>query len=149
MKACFPVAQDRGLDSPVHPNFGSAPMFLIVDTATKSTRAIASPELDGPQERCRSFTALAGEKIDMVIASGIGAGALERLRAAQIPAYRTAQPTARAALRAIGGGSLPPVLAEAKASCAGGAGGGGGCAGHAHQDGSGAAHKCRGGCGGG
>ena len=31
MKICFPVAENKGLESPVYNHFGSAPMFLLVD----------------------------------------------------------------------------------------------------------------------
>ncbi len=112
MKACFPVAHDRGLESRVYPHFGSAPMFLIVDTETKATRAIANPECEHAHGRCHPLDVLADEKIDLVVVSGIGAGALDGLRAAHIPTYHTARGTAGEALDAIARGALPPVLAE-------------------------------------
>jgi predicted Fe-Mo cluster-binding NifX family protein len=118
MKACFPVARDRGLESRVYPHFGSAPMFLVVDTETKATRAIANPECEHAHGRCHPLDVLADEAIDLVVVSGIGPGALDRLRAAGIRAYHTARGTAGEALEAIAGGALPPVLPED--SCASG-----------------------------
>lgn len=112
MKACFPVAHDRGLESRVFPHFGSAPMFLVVDSETKSTRAIANPECEHGHGRCHPLDVLADEKVDLVVVSGIGPGALDRLRAKGIPAYHTTRGTAGEALEAIARGALPPVLPE-------------------------------------
>ena len=45
MRICIPIDKDLGLDSPICGHFGSAPFFLIADTAprlyaTASTRAL-------------------------------------------------------------------------------------------------------------
>jgi predicted Fe-Mo cluster-binding NifX family protein len=110
MRACFPVAHDRGLESRVYPHFGSAPMFLIVDTETKAIRAVVNPECGPAHGRCHPMDVLAGEKIDLVVVSDIGPGALDRLRVAGIRTYRTARSTVGEALDAIARGALPPVL---------------------------------------
>ncbi len=34
MKICFPVQENEGLGSRVYNHFGSAPMFIVVDTET-------------------------------------------------------------------------------------------------------------------
>lgn len=114
MKACFPVAVDRGLESRVHPHFGSAPAFLVVDTETKATRAIANAFRGHGHGhgRCHPLDVLAGEGVDLVVVSGIGAGALDRLRAAGIAAYHTGRATVGEALDAIARRALPPVLPE-------------------------------------
>jgi predicted Fe-Mo cluster-binding NifX family protein len=110
MKACIPVADDRGLESRVYPHLRSAPMFLVVDTETKSTRAVANPEWGAAQRRCHPLDVLADEKLDLVVVTGIGTGALDRLHAAGIRVYQTARRTAGEALDAIARGALPPVL---------------------------------------
>jgi predicted Fe-Mo cluster-binding NifX family protein len=112
MRACFPVAHDRGLESRVYPHFGSAPMFLIVDIESKATRTVANPECEHAHGRCHPFDVLADEKIDAVVVSGIGPGALDRLREARIAVYHTSRGTVSEALDAIARGALPPVLAE-------------------------------------
>jgi predicted Fe-Mo cluster-binding NifX family protein len=112
MKACFPIAHDRGLESRVYPHFGSAPMFLIVDAETKATHVVANPDREHEHGRCHPFDVLAGQKIDAVVVGGIGPGALERLREVRIAVYRTARATVGDALDAIARGALPPVLAE-------------------------------------
>jgi predicted Fe-Mo cluster-binding NifX family protein len=112
MRACFPVAHDRGLESRVYPHFGSAPTFLLVDSEAKSIRAIANPECEHAHGRCHPLDVLAGEEIDLVVVSDIGAGALDRLRDARIAVYHTARGTLGEALEAIARGALPPVLPE-------------------------------------
>ena len=35
MKICFPVEKDEGIESQVYNHFGSAPVFIMVDTEGK------------------------------------------------------------------------------------------------------------------
>ena len=44
MKVCFPVQQDEGLASSVYSHFGSAPLFIVVDTDTNEASAIANQD---------------------------------------------------------------------------------------------------------
>jgi predicted Fe-Mo cluster-binding NifX family protein len=150
MKACFPVAHDHGLESRVHPHLRSAPMFLVVDTETKATRAVVNPARGPAHGRCHPLDVLAAERLDLVVMTGIGMGALDRLHAAGIRVYRTARSTVGEALDAIACGALPPVLSgDAFATALGRRRGGhharhghrpGGCQGHAP-------HRFRGGHG--
>jgi len=133
MKACFPVAHDRGLDSVVHPHFGSAPFFLVVDSETRTSRAIPNPERERAHGMCNPVEALAGEGIDAVVVSGIGPGALDRLQTARIAAYQTPRATVGEALEAIARGALPPVLAGCESHGTGRGHGCGGGHGHRHQ----------------
>jgi predicted Fe-Mo cluster-binding NifX family protein len=108
-------------------------MFLIVDTDTKATRAVANPKREQADERCLPLDFLAIEKIDVVVVSAIGRGALGRLSAASIAAYHGAHGTAGQVLDAVVRGDLLPVLPED--TCGGKAGPHGiGCQGHG-QDG--------------
>ncbi|HEX9050348.1 MAG TPA: NifB/NifX family molybdenum-iron cluster-binding protein [Anaeromyxobacter sp.] len=148
MKACFPVAHDRGLESRVYPHLGSAPWFLLVDTETRATLAIANPERGSAHGRCHPLDVIADEKLDLLVVSGIGGGALDRLRAAGVRVYHTARATVGEALDAIARGALPPVVPGD--ALAGGFGRRRG-PGHAHHGrrgaGHGPHHGCRGGCG--
>ena len=40
MKICFPVQQNNGLDSAVYNHFGSAPVFVVVDTHSNNIASI-------------------------------------------------------------------------------------------------------------
>ena len=112
MRACLPINDDRGLESRIYPHFGAAPMFLIVDTATKEARAIENPQREHAPERCLPLDLLLEEKIDVVVVGAIGAGALEKLSEAGVAAYHATHGTAGEMLDAVVGGALFPVLAE-------------------------------------
>ena len=36
MKVCFPVQKNEGVESTVYNHFGSAPLFVLVDTAANT-----------------------------------------------------------------------------------------------------------------
>jgi predicted Fe-Mo cluster-binding NifX family protein len=112
MKLCFPVAHDRGLDSHIHPHFGSTPIFLVVDTETGATRSIANGSCEHEHGHCDPLAALAGADVNAIVVSGIGAGALERLRAADVDVYFSGPMTVATALAAIRGRVLRPMRPE-------------------------------------
>jgi predicted Fe-Mo cluster-binding NifX family protein len=99
-------------------------MFLVVDTETKVTRAVPNPECGPAHARCHPLDVLADEKLDLVVVSGIGTGALHRLHAAGLRVYHTPRATAGEALDAIARGVLPPVITGDAFSAAVGHGGG-------------------------
>ena len=45
MKMCIPVSEVRGLESPVHGHFGSAPAFLAVDSETMAVETLSNGDL--------------------------------------------------------------------------------------------------------
>lgn len=112
MKACLPIAHDLGLESRVHPHFGTAPMFLIVDTDTRAAHAVENPKREDEHGRCLPLDLLVEEGVDVVVVNGIGAGALGRLSAARIVAYHGPHGTAGEVLDAVVSGALLPVLPE-------------------------------------
>ena len=123
MKICFPATRDLGLDSPVSRHFGSAPLFVLVDTASREARALPNARAAHEHGACRPLDGLAGEEFDAVVVGGIGPGALERLRAAGITVLRAGAPTVRGCLDEIARGEEREVaLADA-------------CASHAHEHG--------------
>jgi predicted Fe-Mo cluster-binding NifX family protein len=110
MKICMPIDQDRGLQSPVCAHFGSAPLFLLVDTETGTCRAIANQNQHHGHGMCAPLASLQGEAIDGMVVGGIGGGALNKLRAAGIRVYLSTEPTAKATLTALGAGTLREVM---------------------------------------
>jgi len=72
MKLCFPVAADQGMESSIYGHFASAPLFLIVDTATGQSKAIANCDPANPYHGCNPFSALKGESLDGIVVGGIG-----------------------------------------------------------------------------
>lgn len=88
MKVCFPVQQDEGINSKVYGHFGSAPLFIVVDTDTNSVSTIQNGDREHVHGACNPMKALNNQKIEAVVVAGIGAGALSRLNQLGIHVYR-------------------------------------------------------------
>jgi predicted Fe-Mo cluster-binding NifX family protein len=88
MKIAFSSMQDQGLDSPVHNHFGSAAIFVIVDTDGDRFNVQSNPDQDHEHGNCQPLAALGGTQVDAVVVGGIGGGALRKLIASGIKAYR-------------------------------------------------------------
>ncbi len=107
MNICIPITDDHGLESPVCAHFGSAPAFLLVDTASGALRAIPNGNQHHAHGQCSPLASLEGERIDAMAVGGIGAGAMSRLAAAGIPVHLTEHATVRETVTALLAGSLP------------------------------------------
>ncbi|NJD55045.1 MAG: diguanylate cyclase [Nitrospirae bacterium] len=106
MKFCFPIQNDRALDSEVYGHFGSAPAFMIVDTAAEAVETIGNADQHHAHGTCSPFRALGGRDIDCVIVGGIGPGALNKLSQAGIRVYRASARTVRENLDLFSAGNL-------------------------------------------
>jgi len=132
MNLCIPVTADRGLESPVSGHFGSAPLYLLVDSETRATRTLSNARAVHEHGACRPLDALAGERIDAFLVGGIGAGAIMKLQSAGIRVFRATAPTASVCLDAF----LRNELEDMDPA--------GACAGHGHDHGHGAGLPSRG-----
>ncbi|HYA87405.1 MAG TPA: NifB/NifX family molybdenum-iron cluster-binding protein [Nitrospirota bacterium] len=124
MKLCFPVQHDEGIESKVHNHFGSALLFMVVDNETNSMEMIRNGDLHHVHGACNPLKAIDNIKIDVVIASGIGAGALSRLNQLGIRVYRASQPTIKENIALFNTTQLSEYALK---SCCGGHGLGGTC----------------------
>lgn len=79
MKICFPVLKADGLESEVYGHFGSAPVFLFVETDGNNVTIINNKDQHHAHGACNPMKALDNQKVDAVVVGGIGAGALSRL----------------------------------------------------------------------
>jgi len=109
MNICFPVIEDKGLESPVSAHFGSAPLFLILDTDTGNTRPIPNRNAHHSHGMCQPLASLAGEHIDGMVVGGIGMGALMRLQAANVQVFLAEHATVQDAMTAFRAGHLREV----------------------------------------
>jgi len=125
MKICFPVEQDNGLESPVYGHFGSAPMFLAVDTETRQVTPLINPDQQHQHGACNPLRALGGDQYDGIVVTGIGGGALHGLLRMGIKVYRAAGGTIGANVELFAQGALPELTPQ---QTCGGHGHGGGCA---------------------
>jgi predicted Fe-Mo cluster-binding NifX family protein len=124
MKVAFPVQQDAGLDSVVFGHFGSAPWFLVVDTATLAVVSVKNRDEHHAHGACNPTRALGEERVDTVVVGGIGAGALAGLSRMGISVHRSQAATVRENLALLASPGLPPI---AQQGTCGGHGAGGDC----------------------
>lgn len=112
MNICIPIQEDKGLESPVSAHFGSAPLFMIVNTESGSCRAVSNRNLNHGHGMCQPLLSLSGENLEGMIVSGIGRGALSKLQAANIRVYLSELPTVSATLAAFKAGILKRVTPQ-------------------------------------
>lgn len=128
MKVCFPVAQNHGLESRVFNHFGSAPMFLIVETDSRTVAEVVNRDLNHQHGTCRPLRALGGQAVDAIAVGGIGAGALAGLMQAGLKVYQAKTGTIAANLESFVQQELPELTMQQV------------CGGHGHGHGHG--HGC-------
>lgn len=93
MKVCIPVEENKGLESVAYNHFGSAPFFLIYDLDKEEMKVIENGDLNHQHGMCQPLKALGGEKVDAILVSGIGAGALSKLNNSGVKAYKVTEGT--------------------------------------------------------
>lgn len=125
MKICFPVQNDKGMDSTVYNHFGSAPVFVVIDTEKASVASVINRDQHHVHGACNPLKALDGHQVDAVVVGGIGAGALTRLNQAGITVHRSQAETVRENVALFAEKRLPELSVQ---GCCGGHGSGGGCA---------------------
>jgi predicted Fe-Mo cluster-binding NifX family protein len=58
MKLCFPVEKDEGMESVVFGHFGSAPMFIIVDSEHGDIKAVNNADVQHEHGMCHPLKAI-------------------------------------------------------------------------------------------
>lgn len=125
MKICFPVPQDEGLESNIYGHFGSAPLFVVVDTELRETKAVSNHSQPHAQGACQPLETLEGEQVDAIVVSDIGSDALQGLNRAGLKVYQALGVTIADNIVCLEQEGLPEYAVDH------------GCAGHGH------AHGCR------
>ena len=125
MRIAFPVQHDLGIESVVFNHFGSAPAFLIVDSATNAATSVANRDQQHEHGACNPMRALDGRQVDAVVVGGIGGGALAGLNRMGITVHRSAAVTIKENLALLAADALAVI--EPQGTCAG-HGKAGGCA---------------------
>ncbi|HEN20598.1 MAG TPA: diguanylate cyclase [Desulfobacteraceae bacterium] len=123
MQIAFPVQENKGLESQVYGHFGSAPVFVIVDTDNNSVRTINNNDLGHDHGRCQPMKALGGSIVNAVAVGGIGGGALQGMNDLGIKVFRAVEGSIADNLELIKTGRCPEFLMNMT------------CAGHSHNGG--------------
>lgn len=132
MNICFPVEKNDGLSSAVYNHFGSAPIFLVVDSVSREVAEVINRDLHHAHGQCQPLRALGGKNVDVVVVGGIGGGALNGLNRSGIQVFRADAGSVEANLDKLIAGALPALTINH--TCGGhdhGHGHGHGC-GHSH-----------------
>lgn len=112
MKICFPTQSNEGLDSKIFGHFGSAPVFLVVDTESGGITNQVNRDLHHTHGQCQPLRALSGQSVDAIIVGGIGAGALRGLNRAGLKVYRSLGTTIANDLACLASEELPELTPE-------------------------------------
>jgi predicted Fe-Mo cluster-binding NifX family protein len=88
MNVCFPVTTDAGMESTIYGYFASAPLFLIVDTATRQASVVANCNPADPFAGCNPFSALSGRQLDGIVVGGIGDDAVRAMNICGFKIYQ-------------------------------------------------------------
>jgi predicted Fe-Mo cluster-binding NifX family protein len=124
MKICFPVAENKDMNSIVYNHFGSAPEFVIVNTDTNRVLTVGNKDQHHAHGACNPIMALNGEEVDAIVVGGIGAGALSKLNQKGIRVFQARETTISENIELLKNGSL---LQFAPHHTCSGHGHGGGC----------------------
>jgi len=117
MRIAFPVQDDVGIESVVYGHFGSAPVFVIVETETNAVASVSNRDQHHAHGACNPMRALDNQRVDAVVVGGIGAGALAGLNRMGITVRRSKAATIRENLELHGSDGLPVI--EPHGTCAG------------------------------
>jgi predicted Fe-Mo cluster-binding NifX family protein len=121
MKVCFPAQRNEGVESRVYNHFGTAPVFVVVDTETNEVSMIINRDQHHAHGSCNPVRALGDHKVDAIVVGGIGGGALRGLNQAGILVYQALGKTVRDNLELFNEERLPQF--QPGHVCAGHAGG--------------------------
>jgi predicted Fe-Mo cluster-binding NifX family protein len=107
MKACFPVLKPEGLESEVCGHFGSAPAFIVVETDSNHITTIQNTDQHHSHDACNPMKALNNQKVDAIIVSGIGGGALNRLNQLGVKVFHAQASTVKENIAMLKTHTLP------------------------------------------
>ncbi len=93
MKVCIPIEENKGIESVAYNHFGTAPIFLIYDSEREEIKVIENGDLNHSHGMCQPLKALGGEKVDVILVGGVGAGVLMKLNNQGIKVYRVEKDT--------------------------------------------------------
>ena len=112
MKVCFPVQKDEGVESQVYDHFGSAPVFIVVETEAKDVQRVDNSDQHHVHGACNPVMALGGQKVDALVVGGIGGGALVKLNAMGVKVYEAASRTVKENLELLKGNKLQELTMD-------------------------------------
>lgn len=110
MKVCFPVQENKGLDSQVFGHFGSAPGFVVVDMSTNELTMINNSDQIHEHGACNPVAGLGGHQVDAIVVGGIGGGALQKLNRAGMRVFKSQDGTIGENIELLRASTLPEYM---------------------------------------
>jgi predicted Fe-Mo cluster-binding NifX family protein len=107
MKVCFPVVKTEGMESIVYGHFGSANAFVVIDTEAKNIVTIKNKDKHHAHGMCNPLMAFDGNKVDVIVVEGIGAGALMKLNNLGIRVHKALARSVRKNIELLNSKQLP------------------------------------------
>lgn len=123
MRVCFPVEIERGMESEVYGHFGSAPVFVIVETRNNNMTTINNKDEHHAHGACNPLKKFNNHQVDALVVAGIGMGALNILNQSGIKVFHVQARTVRENVALMKAGNLPEFTPQH--TCAGHDQGGG------------------------
>ncbi len=84
---CIPAEGTEGLSAPVSGHFGRCSYFAIHNDQTGETTTVANGNTHDEHGQCRPLESIEGLGVNVVLAGGMGRGAVSRLNAAGIDVF--------------------------------------------------------------
>jgi predicted Fe-Mo cluster-binding NifX family protein len=109
MRICIPTETDSGFDARVHGHFGSAPIFTIFVTETRTLEFVNNPNHQHIHGTCKPLNALHGTHVDVVVSIGMGLRAVHELKEGGIKAFRAKGTTVQEVIRNYEAGALEEI----------------------------------------
>lgn len=125
MKVCFPVEIEQGMKSEVYGHFGSAPVFIIVETENNKITTINNNDQHHEHGACNPLKKFNSRQVDALVVGGIGTGALNILNQSGIKVFKAQAPTVHENVALLKAGNLTEFSSQHT------------CAGHGHSGGCG------------
>ncbi|MDD5617656.1 MAG: NifB/NifX family molybdenum-iron cluster-binding protein [Candidatus Omnitrophica bacterium] len=112
MRICIPTETEDGLKAKVNAHFGSATYFTIYDTENNTAEAIPNNNQYHIHGMCQPMGILSGKNIDVVICSGMGLRAIQKLNEGGIKAYKVIAGTVADIIKEYKGKRLEEITVD-------------------------------------
>ena len=116
MKIAIPVTEDSGWESPVHGHFGSAPLFIRVDSETMEIKTLRNPNYEHIHGTCNTLGLIKDIDVDAMIFGGMGARALQLLNQTGIKVFKASDSIVKKAVADLAKGLLPEMTVDGACS---------------------------------
>jgi predicted Fe-Mo cluster-binding NifX family protein len=110
VKICFPVQENKSLSSVVYNHFGSAPLFVVVNTETGEVSSINNGDQIHEHGACNPIAGLGGQQVDAIVVGGIGRGALHKINKSGLRVFQAQQGTIGKNMELFNADDLPEFM---------------------------------------